>query len=267
MASFAGITFAYSGDILDWTTKAGGMVTSIKGLGTAFSAMNIPLATATASMTTFIAAAAPVLAVGAALAAVVALMDLGFTAYAHSAESAGNEAQAFSKKQYELTKAMKKDPEFFAKYQKALDDVEARKGVSESMRAEMRAGIVGKFFSQAQKQGILGGGPAMETVMPPRAPTPAGRIAAIPGGGPQVRLAIQVLEESRAQTGILEQIAAALGAISMGGAAAPAGPSSMRVDIHPDSGALRLDRMLEMRARNVLGRAGYTQFGRTAFTN
>ena len=90
-------------------------------------------------------------------------------------------------------------------------------------------------------------------------------MGAMPRGSGLVRVAIQSLEEQRSQTGLMEQLVALMGA-SPGAATPPAaagngGGGNVQVTIRPDSGKMRLDRMLEVSARNTLGRRGYTQFG------
>lgn len=331
IAGLAGATVLYSGDVLDWATKAGGAVKNLKELGTGFSDLakvlpgigagfgkaggalqkfggiakavalfdigafaksltGLPLfirgtliptiqigattafttfattltGTVIPALGTFAIAAAPVLAIAAALAAAFAAIGLGLTIYQKHAEAAGEASRELGRQQTLLaTQTMKQDPALFAKYQKERSALLGRKDLSESMKKELEAGITQKYFGRAQKKGLI----SMETKVPATGPTPALRIGALPHGGAEVRLAIQMLEESRAQTGILEHIAAAISALGSMAAPAAAGSSSMRIDMRPDSGALRLDRMLEVRARNVLGRAGYTQFGRTAFTH
>jgi len=344
VASLAGATVLYSGDVLDWTVKAGGAIKNLKELGTGFSdmakvlpgiggafgkvggaiktvgggmsafakfdvmqtgtqlkalslfvrgtvvpTMGIHFVTAMAAGKTavismgttmmtaattyfptfaaaltgtvipaigaFLVAAAPFLIFFAAAAAAVAAALFLFDKWADSQEKAGQAATKFADRQRKVIDVLVETDKVRAKA--VAQELHAAKSPEERER------IIAREETELRGRGKL----SMADATPATGPTPALPISALPGGGPQVRLAIQVLEESRAQTGILEQIAAALGAMSsMGGGAPRAVPSGVRIDMRPGSGGLRLDRLLEVRARNVLGRAGYP-FGGTAFTH
>ena len=294
LAAGAGV-FAFGGDILEWTIKAGGAIKNLREFGSALSGMTgimkggvipamangvgslssfalfvrgtlIPTiqigassafatfastitGTVLPAMSSFLIAAGPILAIAAAItAAIGGVLYL----YQKHAEAAGAAGQSLGKMSAEVLPAlMKSDPQ----HAKAVSQEMMGKSDEDKMR------ILGRERTMLVGRGAL---PAQAM-----SPTPVLASSAFPPGASGVRVAIQGLEEQRAQTHLLEQIAMLLGGVGGGGGGTPGrgGGGGVTVEIRPDSGPMQLHKMLRATARSTMGRTGYNQFGGTAFAN
>jgi hypothetical protein len=276
MASLAGVTLAYGGDMLDWGVKAGGMVknlgdlkTSVYGLASAITGQGV------ASMGQLLLAMGPLIAIVAGFVALLALVDKALATNAAASEKAGKASLAYADAQTKAftagVKLSKSGDTQAAIMTKTLVHIAKEKATLKKrglMAWDDKVQYERLNVIESRLQGkVAARASSGTTKVEAHSPTPVGSSGAFPPGASNVRVAIQDLEAQRAQTHLLEQIASLLGGAPTAGAASSRGGGGITVEIRPDSGPMQLHKMLRATARTTMGRTGYNQFGGEAFAN